>query len=407
VDEEFTLSFTATATDPDLPANSLAFDLVGAPEGASIDPTSGVFTWMPTEAQGPGTYSFTVRVTDDGSPNLSDEVEVVVTVNDVENSRPVAAVTGPTDGVRSQPRPFVLTADDADPADMTAGFRFDVDWGDGSPVETIGATPGNGAGVPVDHVYADEGDFIVTVVAIDQNGAVSDEATHTIAITRVALQDDPLAPGETMLAIGGGSADDVIRIRRGAGAGNLVVQMNGVREGLFRPTNRVVVFGGDGNDRINVLAGVTVPAWAYGGLGDDDLFAGGAAAVLLGGDGADSLVGRAARDILIGGAGGDSLGGRGGDDLLIDGTTAFDTDEASLAAIQCEWLSANDYPTRVANVRANFLVTEDPDRTIFDDGVADFLVGNLGRDAFFANLDAGVVDLIFRPAANEERLDVD
>lgn len=58
------LTFTVTASDPDLPANSLTFSLDGgAPAGASIT-SAGVFTWTPTEAQGPGSYSITVRVSD-------------------------------------------------------------------------------------------------------------------------------------------------------------------------------------------------------------------------------------------------------------------------------------------------------------------------------------------------------
>src|SRR5205814_690459 len=51
-------SFTATATDSDVPVQTLTFSLVGAPAGAGIDATSGAFTWTPTEAQGPGSYSF-------------------------------------------------------------------------------------------------------------------------------------------------------------------------------------------------------------------------------------------------------------------------------------------------------------------------------------------------------------
>ena len=74
------LTFTATATDHDLPANILTFSLVGAPAGATINVSTGVFSWTPTEAQGPGTYSFTVKVTDNGSPNLSDEESITVTV---------------------------------------------------------------------------------------------------------------------------------------------------------------------------------------------------------------------------------------------------------------------------------------------------------------------------------------
>ena len=59
VDEETALGFTATATDPDIPANAFSFSLDGAPAGASIT-AAGVFTWTPTEAQGPGVYTFKV-----------------------------------------------------------------------------------------------------------------------------------------------------------------------------------------------------------------------------------------------------------------------------------------------------------------------------------------------------------
>ncbi len=70
-------TFTATAVDPDLPANTLAFSLVGAPAGAAIDSTTGVFTWTPTAAQA-GSYTFKVRVTDTGS--LYDEKPLTLTV---------------------------------------------------------------------------------------------------------------------------------------------------------------------------------------------------------------------------------------------------------------------------------------------------------------------------------------
>src|SRR5439155_839007 len=62
------LTFTATASDPDLPNETLTFGLdAGAPAGAAINPATGVFTWTPTEAQGPSTNLVTVRVTDSGT----------------------------------------------------------------------------------------------------------------------------------------------------------------------------------------------------------------------------------------------------------------------------------------------------------------------------------------------------
>ena len=78
------ITFTASATDPDLPANTLSYSLVGAPGGASIDSATGAFSWTPTEAQGPGSYNFQVRVSDGA---LTDTKSISVTVNEV-NSAP-------------------------------------------------------------------------------------------------------------------------------------------------------------------------------------------------------------------------------------------------------------------------------------------------------------------------------
>ena len=77
VNEGSLLTFTAAATDADIPANTLSFSLLSAPAGAAINPTTGVFTWTPTEAQGPGTYNFTARVSD-GSLTHDQPVSVTV-----------------------------------------------------------------------------------------------------------------------------------------------------------------------------------------------------------------------------------------------------------------------------------------------------------------------------------------
>lgn len=98
VDEETELTFTATASDPDLPANALTFSLdAGAPAGAAIDPTSGAFSWTPGADDGPGTLDITVRVTDDGTPALDDFETLTITVNDV-NTAPTAEA-GPDQNV--------------------------------------------------------------------------------------------------------------------------------------------------------------------------------------------------------------------------------------------------------------------------------------------------------------------
>ncbi len=74
------LSFTAHATDVDLPAQTLTFSLVGAPAGATINPTTGLFSWTPTAAQAGNdgtTYNFSIAVSDgDISTSLPIGVQV-------------------------------------------------------------------------------------------------------------------------------------------------------------------------------------------------------------------------------------------------------------------------------------------------------------------------------------------
>jgi len=88
INELTTLSVTASATDPDIPTNTLTFSLISPPAGMTINPASGAINWTPTEAQGPSTNTITVVVTDDGSPPLSATNSFTVVVNEV-NSAPV------------------------------------------------------------------------------------------------------------------------------------------------------------------------------------------------------------------------------------------------------------------------------------------------------------------------------
>jgi hypothetical protein len=88
--ETTTLTFTNTATDANGDTLTFSLDTNNLPVGAEMNPTNGVLTWTPTEVQGPGTNSFTVRVTDNGSPPLSDSETFTVVVLE-SNSPPVLA----------------------------------------------------------------------------------------------------------------------------------------------------------------------------------------------------------------------------------------------------------------------------------------------------------------------------
>ncbi len=76
VQEGALLTFTATASDQDLPGQTLVFGLAGAPTGAVIDPVSGAFSWTPGQDQ-VGDSTFDVCV---GDGVVTDCETITVTV---------------------------------------------------------------------------------------------------------------------------------------------------------------------------------------------------------------------------------------------------------------------------------------------------------------------------------------
>lgn len=295
------------------------------------------------------------------------------------------AIAGPTTGAVGQQLQFVGSIFDPGPdVHITQWEVFD---GNGTKV---GAA--NGAVFPF--IPATAGTFTVVFAAADKQGGVGTTSlVLTVAPPAVVLQPDDCDPTKTMLVVTGTAGNDSIQVTP-AGNGGLAVTINGVAQGVFAPTGRVVVNGLAGDDLIEVADGVAAPAWLYGGDGNDSLRGGAGNDVLLGGAGTDDLRGGAGRDLLIGGLGADCLKGNDGDGILIAGFTAFDDTPAALCAVMAEWTRADrGYSARVEHLRDGGglngsirLTTDGPGATVHDDGAADTLQGDAGRDWFFANL---------------------
>ncbi|MBE7503058.1 MAG: immunoglobulin domain-containing protein [Verrucomicrobiales bacterium] len=84
VNEGERMTLQLRATDPDGPDELLRFNLVGiVPEGVGLNSRTGLFSWTPSEAQGPGAYLFRVQLTDSGNPPLSDSTSFSVIVKEV------------------------------------------------------------------------------------------------------------------------------------------------------------------------------------------------------------------------------------------------------------------------------------------------------------------------------------
>ncbi len=91
ISETNSLNFTVDASDAD--GNYLTYSATGLPDGANIDPATGVFTWTPSPGQS-GVYTVIFEVSDG---YLSDSEDVLITVNP-PNNVPVIVSFEPENG---------------------------------------------------------------------------------------------------------------------------------------------------------------------------------------------------------------------------------------------------------------------------------------------------------------------
>lgn len=197
VDELTTLVFTATATDPD-PNQPHTFSLdAGAPPGASIGPVSGIFSWTPTELQGPGYYTVTVGVTDNGSPALSDWETIHITVRET-NQAPI--VNAGADQEVAEGQPVQFSGSYVDPGlRAQAPDAIAIQWRFGDGATAVGVlTP--------THAYGDNGAFTVTLTVTDTLGAVGQD-TLRVTVTNQApvlapLPDQAIGVGQVITVAG-------------------------------------------------------------------------------------------------------------------------------------------------------------------------------------------------------------
>jgi len=177
------LTFTATATDPD--DDNLTFLLDDdAPDGATIDPTTGEFSFTPTPEQGGMTFTFRILVIDDGAPPLSDSEEVTITVGD--NRPPDLAPIDQRQTTAGQEVSFTATATDPDDNDLT--FILDDNAPDGA---TIDPETGEFSWTPTGDQI---GNFTFNIIVIDDGvppAADAEQVSITVGPNNPPDLEDP------------------------------------------------------------------------------------------------------------------------------------------------------------------------------------------------------------------------
>ncbi len=152
-----------------------------------------------------------------------------------------------------------------------------------------------------------------TYVANDGT-ADSEPASVTISVDpndagSVHVIPDDEYPGKTAVRIIGTSGDDTISVRPGSLPDTLKINLNGQIITIDAPTGRVLVFGRDGNDDLEIRG--NIPLARVEGEGDNDTLTGGNLGdTLLGGPGDDMFRNQYARgryDVYDGGEGLDTI----------------------------------------------------------------------------------------------------
>jgi len=329
-------------------------------------------------------YTGTISVTATHTSGLTLNKTIQVNVNNVA---PTANATLQASAYLSQNATLGLSATDPSTADTAAGFSYLVDWKDGSAPQTIPA----GASTAL-HSFVRPGLYGVSVRALDKDGGISPEVIRLINILPAGLEPDPLDPAKMALRIVGTAGKDQIRIAP-AGTGAVKVIFGKTLIGTFRPTGRIRVFAGSGNDLVSVDPRITLTAEFHGEGGNDSLTGGAGNDILIGGPGNDVLTGLRGRDLLIGGTGSDKLDGDDGDDILIAGSTSYDDDGASLGRLLAEWTRRKgSYALRVKHLmgaRGGYNGGIYLKRSVFSDRDRDSITGGAGTDLFFYNARKG------------------
>lgn len=372
VDEGATVDFAGTFFDPGTADTHTFLWQVSASNGQVIaDGTGQTFSFVPHDD---GTYTVTFTVTDDDG-GVGSDTAVITVINVAPHS---VAISGPTSGVRGQTLHFSGSFTDPGSAD-THGETWQV-------VNSANVIVASGSGSAFGAVLSEAGNYTVSYTVTDDDGGTGSDA-ESLTISIIEMQGNHLA-------VGGTTVNDHILFEPGINPGEILVTINGVTSGPYTPTDRLLAFGQAGDDTIHVAGSIALQAWLYGGAGNDRLKGGAGDDALFGGDGDDLLLGGSGRDLLIGGTGSDRIVGNADDDILIAGFTAYDYDSngilradhaQAIAAILLEWLSTNDYQTRIDNLKngtglnGTYVLNGD---TVGNDSSSDVLTGSAGLDWF-------------------------
>jgi hypothetical protein len=205
------LTFTNSATDSDIPANTLTYILAsGAPVGAAVT-NDGVFTWTPNESEGPGTNLISMIVTDNGTPSLSVTQTFSVFVLET-NAVPVLPAIADRTVFEGQLLTFTNSATDSDIPANTLTYILASGAPVGAAVTTNGVftwTPNESEGPGTNLISMIVADSVIPSLRATQTFGVFVLETNNYAPRVAAVADRTIHAGTTLVITNTATDDDL------------------------------------------------------------------------------------------------------------------------------------------------------------------------------------------------------
>lgn len=248
VNEGTTAVTTVSATDPDVPAQTLSFTVLtgaGSPDGAkfSVDGSGNLTFIAPPDfeafgsAAGNNTYVVQVQVTDNGSPALNDIQTITVNVADLNESTPVitsSAAIAVDENLAEGAHVGSVVATDADGSAPNNALTYTVTGGSGQTLFDLNPTTGEVTvrnGAVLDREAAPSYTLDINVA---DGGTPSLSTTQTLTINLNDLNDNtpaitsPVAMTVDENAAGGSAVGNVTAVDNDATAANNVLNYTAV-----------------------------------------------------------------------------------------------------------------------------------------------------------------------------------
>jgi len=244
VDEGQTLAFTLQATDPNA-GQTLTYSMSGAPSGATLNSTTGAFSYspgfdvVPNNAGATQAFTVTFTATDNAAPPLADSKPITITVNNV-NRPPVVdsgAIPATLEATGPAGAPLQLNGAATDPdGDQIAS----VIWTDTRP----GQSPQTIANQLSQSVTLALGQHSIVLTASDgkPNGTVSTAAKNVTVqdTTQPVFSNLPADITQTITSGAGANVTFNLPTATDAVSGNRPVTANPASASFF-PTGMTTV----------------------------------------------------------------------------------------------------------------------------------------------------------------------